>query len=231
MLRCDGLRVDLGDFTLRADLEVAGPGITAVIGPSGSGKSTFLAAVSGFVPLSAGQVYVEGEEIGVLPPEKRPVAMIFQDNNLFPHLDAARNVALAITQKARLTTEESALVDAALARVGLSGLGARRPAELSGGQQSRVALARVLLQRRPLVLLDEPFSALGPALRGEMLDLVADVAADIGAQVLMVTHDPGDAARVAPQTVVVMEGTVAPPRPTAALLADPPPALKGYLGG
>ena len=106
----------------------------------------------------------------------------------------------------------------------------RKPAQLSGGQQSRVALARVLVQGRDILLLDEPFAALGPALKAEMLDLVAELATESGATLLMVSHDPGDARRIADQVVLVAEGQAHPPRPTADLLDNPPPALKAYLG-
>jgi thiamine transport system ATP-binding protein len=117
-----------------------------------------------------------------------------------------------------------------LDRVGLKGMESRKPAALSGGQQSRVALARVLVQARDILLLDEPFAALGPALKAEMLDLVAELAQESGATLLMVSHDPGDARRIADQVVLVAEGVAQAPQPTAELLDNPPPALKAYLG-
>ena len=118
----------------------------------------------------------------------------------------------------------------AIERVGLGGLDARKPAQLSGGQQVRVALARVLVQRQPLVLLDEPFAALGPALKAEMLDLVRDLMDETGATLLMVSHDPADARRIAPRTVLVADGRASPPRDTETLLSDPPEPLRRYLG-
>ena len=122
-----------------------------------------------------------------------------------------------------------ARVEEALARVGLGGLGDRLPGTLSGGQQSRAALARILVQDRPLILLDEPFAALGPALKADMLDLVADLARAQGASVLMITHDPRDARRIADDAILVAEGRAAPPVPTAALLDKPPKPLQDYL--
>ena len=115
-------------------------------------------------------------------------------------------------------------------RVGLSGLGTRRPAQLSGGQASRAALARALLRARPILLLDEPFAALGPAQRREMLSLVREVAEATGALVLMVTHDPEDARALQGSTAFVADGVVHPPVETEALLAAPPAALQDYLG-
>ncbi|MCB2067455.1 MAG: ATP-binding cassette domain-containing protein [Erythrobacter sp.] len=230
MLTLEALRIVQGDFSLRADWTLPA-GITAVIGPSGAGKSTLLAAIAGFLAPASGRILWDGRDLGPVAPGQRPVAMLFQDHNLFPHLTAAQNVALALTHRARLTAEQTAQVTRALERTGLAGLGGRKPAHLSGGQQSRVALARVLLQDRPLMLLDEPFSALGPALKAEMLDLVAELARETGAQVLMISHDPADARRIAAHSVLVAEGVAHPPQATGALLDAPPPALRAYLGG
>ena len=230
MLRLEGLVITQGDFRLEADLTVPRGAICAIVGPSGAGKSTLLNVIAGFFAAREGRVLWDGKAIDALPPGARPVSMVFQDNNLFPHLTAARNVALGVRPSLKLTPAEWQEVEAALAHVGLAGLGDRRPGALSGGQQSRVALARVMVRRKPLVLLDEPFSALGPALRAEMLDLVARVAQETGATVLMVSHDPDDARRIAALTIYLGEGRAHPPAPTAALLDDPPAALAAYLG-
>lgn len=230
MLTLEDLKIRQGDFRLDADMSLEAPGIIAVIGPSGSGKSTLLSVIAGFFAPTSGRVLWQGRDLTALPPSERPVAMLFQDNNLFPHLTAAQNVGLALTRRARLSRDEADRVEAALARVGLEGMGDRKPGRLSGGQQGRVALARASLQRRPMLLLDEPFAALGPAMKADMLDLVAELACDEGLLVLMVSHDPSDARRVAGQTVLVAEGHAHPPAETRALLDDPPPALAAYLG-
>lgn len=226
-LRLDHLAIVQDDFALRADWGAEPGGRVAVIGPSGAGKSTLLHTIAGFLPPSEGAVLWQGARIDALPPGQRPLSILFQDQNLFPHLTIAQNLGLGLDPALRRVDWRA--VEAVLERVGLSGLGARRPAQLSGGQQSRAALARALLRQRPLLLLDEPFAALGPALKAEMLDLVDALAGD--ALVLMVTHDPADARRFARDTVLVAEGVAAPPVPTAALFADPPPALAAYLGG
>lgn len=230
MLTLERLEIVQGDFRLEADLTVPNGSITAVIGPSGAGKSTLLSVIAGFFAQGSGRVLWEERDIGGLAPGDRPVSIVFQDNNLFPHLTAFQNVALGLQPSLKLSGEERASVDRSLSRVGLDGLGARKPGALSGGQQSRVALARVLVRRKPLLLLDEPFAALGPALRVEMLDLVRQVAADTGATVLMVSHDPEDARRIADRTMLVTEGRAFAPAETAALFKDPPAALKAYLG-
>jgi thiamine transport system ATP-binding protein len=122
-----------GDFALRADLSVATGRRVAVIGPSGSGKSTLLAGIAGFLDAS-GRIAWDGRDLAPLPPAARPVSMIFQDNNLFPHLTAAQNVALGLRPNLRLSRVEETRVDEALAHVGLAGLGARKPGQLSGGR-------------------------------------------------------------------------------------------------
>jgi thiamine transport system ATP-binding protein len=229
-LRLEGLRIAQGGFRLAADWTAAPGARIAVIGPSGAGKSTLLLAIAGFVAPAAGRVLWQGRDLAPLDPGARPVSMLFQDNNLFPHLTAAENVGLALAPRLRLTPDQAARRDAALARVGLAGRGGDRPAALSGGEQGRVALARTMLRARPILLLDEPFAALGPALRRSMLALVAEVAAETGALVLMVTHDPDEAQRFGDLCVFVAGGIAHPPAPTAALFAAPP-ALAAYLGG
>lgn len=231
MLTLDKLRLSQGDFRLSADLTVATGARVALIGPSGAGKSTLLNAIAGFLPPSAGRILWAGADITALAPGRRPLSILFQDQNLFPHLTVAQNLGLGLSPKLRLSPEDPALIEDALARTGLAGLGARKPSELSGGQASRVALARCLLRARPLLLLDEPFAALGPALKSEMLALVAEMAAEQGTTLLMVSHDPSDARTLCPETILVAEGLAHPPQPTAALLDNPPPALAAYLGG
>lgn len=230
MLRLDTCTIGIGDFALHADLSIARGARVAVIGPSGAGKTTLIEAIAGFRDVTKGRITWQGVDLTDMPPGQRPVAMLFQDGNLFAHLTAAQNVALGLHPRRRLSASDQAQVTDALQRVGLSGMGARKPAELSGGQQSRVALARVLVQRRDLLLLDEPFAALGPALKAEMLDLVTALVAETGTTLMMVSHDPADARRIAPQTVLVLEGRALPPQDTAALLDNPPDGLRDYLG-
>lgn len=230
MLALEQVEIVQENFRLQADWVVAKGARVAVIGPSGAGKSTLLGAISGFTALARGRVLWDGRDITRAGPSVRPISMLFQDNNLFPHLTAFENVALGLKPSLRLSPDERAQVSAALARVGLEGFDSRRPAQLSGGQQSRVALARVLTQRKPLVLLDEPFAALGPALRAEMLALVAEICTETGATLLMVSHEIGDARAISDQIVLVAEGVAHAPAATEALLAAPPPALRAYLG-
>ena len=229
MLRLEQLDIRQEGFHLTADWEVAKGAKVAVIGPSGAGKSTLLMALAGFVP-HGGRVSWDGQDMAALAPGDRPLSILFQDQNLFPHLTLAQNLGLGLSPRLKLTAADHARIETTLARVGLGDMGSRKPAQLSGGQLGRAALARALLRARPILLLDEPFAALGPALKAEMLDLVTETANETGATVLMVTHDPADARRFADLTVLVADGVAAAPVPTAALFANPPPALRDYLG-
>jgi thiamine transport system ATP-binding protein len=230
MLTFEKVELRQGEFVLSADLEIVRDRVTAVIGPSGGGKSTLLAAVAGFVTPFAGAVRWMGTELNGVAPGQRPVAMLFQDNNLFPHLTVTQNVGLGLRPNLKLDAADQTEVSEALARVGLDGFGPRKPGALSGGQQSRVALARVLVSQRPLVLLDEPFAALGPALKQEMLGLVQDVLIAAGKTVVMVTHDPADAMVAAQKLVLVAGGIAHASVDVDVAFASPVDALKDYLG-
>ena len=230
MLQLDRLTYAQQDFHLTADWSADPGSRIAIMGPSGAGKSTLLSMIAGFLAPSSGTMRWMGGNLADVPPGDRPLTILFQDQNLFPHLTIAQNLGLGLRPDLRLSPAQRDTVDDALARVGLAGLGSRRPAQLSGGQTSRSALARALLRARPILLLDEPFAALGPALRHEMLDLVREVADGTGALVLMVTHDPADALALEGKTAFVADGIVHPPVPTERLLAHPTPAVQAYLG-
>ncbi|WP_420857911.1 ATP-binding cassette domain-containing protein [Marivivens marinus] len=228
MLTIEDIRVAQGGFEICADWAPQGPGIIALIGPSGAGKSTLLSAVGGFLTPETGRIVWDGQDITAHTPGQRPTATLFQDNNLFPHLTVSQNIALALHGQRLAKQETARRVEKVLHSVGLDGMEGRKPAQLSGGQQGRAALARVLLQDRPIVLLDEPFSALGPALKAEMLDLVKE---KLGRRlVLMVTHDPSDAKRIADRVSVVADHTATSPQPTLSVFENPPDALRSYLG-
>ncbi|WP_394198855.1 thiamine ABC transporter ATP-binding protein [Litoreibacter albidus] len=230
MLTFENVEIVQGDFALKAALSVPVGAKASVIGPSGAGKSTLLSALAGFVPITAGRILWQGRDISNVIPAERPLAMVFQDSNLFPHLTVAQNVGLGLKPSLKLSARETDRVRDALARVGLSGMGARKPAALSGGQQSRVALARVLLRDKPIMVLDEPFAALGPALRAEMLALMDEIARERGLTVLMVTHDPKDARQLDGSTILVADGIAHAPVPTGPFLDAPPDVLRDYLG-
>lgn len=230
MLHLDHLSLTQDGFTVSANWHLPAGSRLALLGPSGAGKSTLLMGLAGFIAPSAGRMLWQGRDLAALTPAQRPVSILFQDQNLFPHLSVSQNLGLAINPRLRLNASDLARVDSVLDRLGLQGLGARKPASLSGGQLGRAALGRVLLQARPLLLLDEPFAALGPALKADLLGLVADLAAEAGTTVILVTHDPADAHRFAGGVALVHDGVADAPVATEAIFANPPPALRDYLG-
>ncbi|MBC6441391.1 MAG: ATP-binding cassette domain-containing protein [Rhodospirillales bacterium] len=220
-----------GDWQVACDLAVPRGASAALLGPSGAGKSTLLALAAGFETPHSGAVLVDGRDISARPPAQRPITTLFQEHNLFGHLDAFRNTALGIDPGLRIDAAQRRDVAAALDRVGLAGKHDRLPGALSGGERQRVAIARALVMRRPLLLLDEPFAALGPALRRDMLNLVDALRRETGMTVLMVSHEPADARRVADLTAFVHGGGIALCGPTDAVLNDPAdPDMRAYLG-
>ena len=212
-------------LAISANLSLESDKIYAVMGPSGAGKSTFLNLISGFSEISSGSILWNKQEISDLPPSKRNISILFQDNNLFPHLSVWRNLALAVSHWPKISNDDEDKLHSVISEVGIHGLESRKPSQLSGGQQSRVALARVLLQKNKILLLDEPFAALGPSLKDQMLELIEKIARKRGLLVLMVTHDPADANKIASQTIVVKNNKVYPPLNTKKAL-DP---IKGPL--
>ena len=216
-------------LTISTNISLEPDKIYAVVGPSGAGKSTFLNIISGFASISSGSIIWNGQEISSLPPAKRSVSILFQDNNLFPHLSVWRNLALAVTHWPKISRDNEEKLKAVMSEVGILGLENRTPSQLSGGQQSRVALARVLLQKNKILLLDEPFSALGPSLKDQMLELIEKIARNRGLLVLMVTHDPADANKIASQTIVVKNNKVHTPLNTNKALDPINGPLADYL--
>ncbi len=230
MLTLENVQITQGSFSLTADFTVDPGTKTAVMGASGGGKSTLLSALAGFLTPASGKIRWRSDDLTALPPAKRPISKIFQDNNLFPHLTTAQNVGLGISPALRLTQADHQRISEALARVGLAEMATRKPAALSGGQIARVALARLLVQGNPVILLDEPFAALGPAMRAEMLDLVSELVAETQATLLMVSHDPEDAKRIADQVILVADQIAHPPKATQVLFDNPPEAMRNWMG-
>lgn len=177
-------------------LTVAPGAVATVMGPSGSGKSSLLAWIGGTLDpafTAHGRVRLDDDDVGDLPPERRRIGILYQDDLLFPHLSVAGNLAFALPSGLGRAARR-AEVEAALADIDMSGLGERDPATLSGGQRARVALARVVLARPRALLLDEPFSKLDAALKDRFRRFVFDHAAARRLPALLVTHDPADAA-------------------------------------
>ena len=230
-VRLDKVSFSHGDAPLVFDVEFATAKITAIMGPSGSGKSTLLNLVAGFETPQSGHVLIGGADVSAEPPSARPVSMVFQENNLFAHLSVEQNVGLGRSPSLRLTEADRAAIAEALARTGLAGKERRLPRELSGGERQRVALARVLVRDRRVLLLDEPFASLGPALRDDMLDLVVALHAEWSMTVLFVTHQPEDARRIGEHIVFLDNGMVAATGKADNFFAGAgPEAFRRYIG-
>jgi len=171
--------------------------VVAILGQSGSGKSTLLDIIAGFIKPTAGSITLDGAELLSKPIEKRPITILFQNHNLFEHLSVQKNILLGINKTLKDSSEEVEKVQAILKEVGLEAHEHKLASELSGGQQKRVALARVLMRREPILLLDEPFSGLDDATRIEMLELVEKITQEHQLHAIMVTHDLDDCERIA----------------------------------
>ncbi|MDY8111020.1 ATP-binding cassette domain-containing protein [Fulvimarina sp. 2208YS6-2-32] len=221
-------------WSMTIDLTVRTGDWMALIGPSGAGKSTLMDMVAGFLPIESGSVRMAGRDVTNAAPWERPLSIMFQDNNLFPHLSVFQNVALGIAPNRSVRKDERALIEGGLEAVGLAAMGARKPHELSGGERQRAALARAFLRRKPLLLLDEPFASLGPALRREMLETLNALREKFIAvplTILMVTHHPGDAADFAGAVAFLDEGLVAHVGTAREMLGpDAPARVRRYLG-
>lgn len=220
-----------GDGEVSYNAKIEASDIVAVMGPSGAGKTTLFNLISGFDKPSSGRVLIGGKDMTSLQPHQRPVSMIFQENNLFGHLTVEQNIGLGCSPSLRLSAEDRDAINAALVQTGLSGKEKRLPNELSGGERQRVALARVLVRQSAVLLLDEPLASLGPALRDEMLDLIAQLHVNKGMTILMVTHDPRDAKRLAKSLLFIDEGHIAATGTTEELFSEnAPQAFSRYLG-
>lgn len=189
-------------------LTVAASTCTAVLGPSGSGKSTLLRVISGLENPDSGEVRIGGVDAGQIIAERRGVGMVFQRSLLFPHLSVRDNVAFADRVGRMPKAAARARAERYLEMVQLGGYGDRRVGELSGGQGQRVAIARALAADPAVLLLDEPFSALDPALRGDMHELLADVRREVSPTIVLVTHDRDEASRVADRIAVIEHGVL-----------------------
>lgn len=183
--------------------------VTCLLGPSGCGKSTTLRMIAGVDMQDAGRILVDGslicDTVFRIPPERRAIGLMFQDFALFPHLSVADNVGFGLPRHA---PGRAARIDALLERVRLTGFGAKFPHELSGGEQQRVALVRALAPRPRILLMDEPFSGLDERLRDDIRDDTLALLKEEGAAVLLVTHEPHEAMRMADEILLMRSGRI-----------------------
>ena len=193
------------------DLEahIASGELVAILGPSGCGKTTVLKIIAGLLDPSSGDVLLDGVSMVDLPPEHRPVAMVFQKPLLFPYMTVAENIAFGLRVRKFTQAAIDRQVDEYLERVRLPGFGHRYPSELSGGQEQRVSLARALVTSPGVLLLDEPFSQLDARLRVEMRSLIRQIQRDLGLTTIFVTHDQEEAVSMADRIYLFLDGRIA----------------------
>lgn len=195
------------------DLSIYANHNVAIMGSSGAGKSTLLNILAGFLipnPAVAPhyQLKLNGQDHRFSPPGQRPISMLFQSNNLFEHLTVYQNIAIGLNPNMKITEAQEMKLIMLCQRMGIDFLFDRKPAKLSGGQQQRVALARALLREKPILLLDEPFSALDEDLRQDMVVLVKECIAEAQLTCLMVTHSFADALNFADELIYIDAGKI-----------------------
>lgn len=215
-------RFGLTNVLKNISLNIASGEFLTLLGESGSGKTTLLRLIAGFEQPSSGEIWMGGEQLDAQPPYKRPVNTVFQNYALFPHVNARDNVAYGLRVKGTPAGEISTRVEEALQMVKMQGFAASKPSQLSGGQQQRIALARALVNRPQLLLLDEPLSALDANLRKQMQSELKSLQREIGITFLFVTHDQEEAMALSDRIALLRDGTleqVASPREIYALPA------------
>ena len=230
MLFVDNLVIDLENFRLTADFKIETGSHIAIVGPSGAGKSTFLNVLAGFIPLKYGNIEWNKSCITKLEPGKRPLSILFQDYNLFSHLNVIENVAIGLKPNLKLSDLQLDLVNFAIEEVGLSKFKFKSPSQLSGGQKTRVSLARAMVRSKPILLLDEAFSGLGPALRSEMIELIKNHVIKNKISFLMVSHHIKDAVELNQKVLFVSEGQFMKPINVNDFINSSDKRIRDYIG-
>lgn len=198
-----------GDEQMAFNFTVNQGEFISILGPSGAGKSTLLSLTAGFIAPTSGTIVLNGQDQTDTQPNQRPVSMLFQDNNLFNHLSVEQNLALGLSTSLKLTIAQKQQLLTIANRIGLTPYLTSYPSQLSGGQKQRVAIGRCLLQHRPILLLDEPFSSLDPKLKKEMFTLLDEIQREYQLTILMVTHQLEDIATNHHRCLVIIAGKIA----------------------
>jgi putative spermidine/putrescine transport system ATP-binding protein len=209
-IQLKNLTKSYGTYTAVAgiDLKIGEGEFFSLLGPSGCGKSTTLRMIAGFIRPTSGEIFIGSDEVTALPPEKRDIGIVFQNYAIFPHMSVAENIAFGLKLRKRPKEEVRSKVKAALQQVGLAGYEDRYQRQLSGGEQQRVALARVLVTEPRILLLDEPLSALDKSLREEMKYWIKDLQKRLGITTVYVTHDQDEALTMSDRIGVMQKARV-----------------------
>ena len=222
-LEVRGLRKQLGGTTILRDVAlcIGDEERFFILGPSGSGKTTLLRILAGFLEPDAGELLIDGRSIAAMPAHRRPIALVFQQPALWPHLTVGGNLGYGLDVRGIAGVERQRRIDEVLELVRLKGFGERRPSELSSGQQQRVALARALVIRPTTLLLDEPLSHLDPPLRRRLREDLIEIQQTLGIRLVCVSHDRQDALAIAQRMAVLDAGTIVQEGPPPDLYLQP----------
>ncbi|MGP1939303.1 MAG: thiamine ABC transporter ATP-binding protein ThiQ [Arsenophonus sp. ET-DL9-MAG3] len=196
------------NLTIEFNFQVNKTENIVILGPSGAGKSTLLNLIAGFQYPKRGEIWLNNQNHTFTSPTKRPVSILFQENNLFSHLTVWQNIALGISPNLHLKQSQHREVKQIIEQVSLNNCITRLPSQISGGQRQRTALARCLLRKKPILLLDEPFSSFDPKLRNEMLVLLKQVSNERQLTLLIVSHSLEDVSKIASRCIIVAEGKI-----------------------
>lgn len=226
------LTVTRGAFTLRVDrLDVAPREVFAVLGRTGSGKTVLMEAVAGAFPLDGGKILLDGKDVETLPIQQRHLGVVYQDHALFPHMTVRGNIAYGLRMNGFARDEIARRVDEQMRLFGIDGIADKHPGIISGGEAQRTALARALVLRPEILLLDEPFSALDPSTKERMYATVRDIHARFDCTIVFVTHDFNEAAMLADRVGIVLDGRLREILPAAELFeAECEPDVAAFLG-
>ncbi|WP_029192816.1 ABC transporter ATP-binding protein [Paenibacillus harenae] len=201
-------RYKTGDGVTDISLDVRKGELITLLGPSGCGKTTVLRSIGGFLEPDSGEILIENKSVLKTPPEKRPTAMVFQSYNLWPHMTVYDNLAFGLKIRKMKKAEMDFAITEVLKLIRMSGSEKKHPGELSGGQQQRIAVARALLLKPAVLLLDEPFSALDAKLRHEMREELREIQSKTGLTMVFVTHDQEEALSISDRIVVMNHGHI-----------------------
>ncbi|WMY95469.1 MAG: thiamine ABC transporter ATP-binding protein ThiQ [Arsenophonus sp.] len=208
MIKIDQLMYCYENLTMEFNFKINQGEKVAILGSSGAGKSTLLNLIAGFQFSKKGDIWLNKKKCTYIPPEMRPVSILFQENNLFAHLTVWQNIALGIEPSLHLNKTQHDLVEKIIEKVSLKKYLTRLPGQISGGQRQRTALARCLIRQKPILLLDEPFSALDNTLRNEMLVLLKQICDERQLTLLMVSHNLEDAAKITKRSIIISNGKI-----------------------